>query len=109
MTEISIETLSQVEIRIGTITAVSIPEWSKKLLQLEVDFGPEIGQRTIFSGIKQWYQPAELLGLQAPFVVNLAPKKMGEALSHGMMMMADGEQPILLHPAKQLPAGTLIR
>ena len=29
-----------------------------------MDFGPEIGQKTIFSGIKEWYTPEELVGVK---------------------------------------------
>lgn len=40
----------ELELRMGTVVAATEPEWSNKLLRFEVDFGPEIGQRVIFSG-----------------------------------------------------------
>lgn len=97
------------DLRVGTVVACSVPTWSKKLLRLEVEFGDE-GKRVIFSGIKEWYVPDDLVGKQFPFLFNLAPKKMGEEQSEGMMLMADGpEQPVLFELKGSVPAGTVIR
>ncbi len=87
----------KVEMRVGQVTAVIVPEWSEKLLEFRVDFGPEFGQRTIFSGVKQWYGEADFLHKKFPFVFNLAPRKMGPSQSEGMMMMVDNpDKPVLM-------------
>lgn len=102
----------KLDIRVGTVVACEMPTWSKKLLRLEVDFGTEAdgGKRVIFSGIKQWYTPDELVGKQFPFLINLEPKKMGEEESQGMMLMADGEErPILFQLQSGVPTGTIVR
>lgn len=39
------------------------------------DFGDEIGQRTIYAGIQEWYAPDTLTGRKLAFVVNLQPRK----------------------------------
>lgn len=92
---IQLSDFMKVDIRVGRIIAVQIPDWSNKLLQFSVDFGNQLGERTIFSGVKKWYGPEDFLQKNFLFVVNLAPKKMGEAISQGMMLMVDGEdQPI---------------
>ncbi len=65
-----------------------VPEWSEKLIQETADFGPEIGTRTIFSGIQKWYKPEDLIGKKYVFVVNLAERRMGDGVSQGMMIMA---------------------
>lgn len=107
---ISIQDVLKVEIRVGQIVAAEAPEWSHKLLQFTVEFGPEIGQRTIFSGIKQYYPPEELLNKKGIFVVNLEPKKMGSAESQGMMLMSDlAEKPLPIIIDESVPVGTLIR
>lgn len=93
---ISYNDFAKVDIRVGLVTAVQVPDWSVKLLQFTVDFGPEISQRTIFSGVKKWYSQADFLNKKFLFVVNLAPKKMGEAESQGMMLMVDSEDKPLL-------------
>lgn len=99
----------KLDIRIGTVVACVAPPWSKKLLRLEVDLG-EAGQRVIFSGIKEWYSPDELVGKQFPFIINLSPKKMQDEESQGMMVMADGpDQPILFQLPTNVPVGTVVR
>ena len=57
---------------------------------MTVDLGAK-GKRNIFSGIKKWYTPAELIGRRGLFVANLKPRKMAGAESHGMMMMPEDE------------------
>ncbi len=99
----------KLELRIGQVVAAIAPEWSRKLLQFTVDFGIEIGERTILSGVRQWYAPEDFLQKKFLFVVNLAERKMGEGVSQGMMMMADGEKPIILPVDQNIPNGTIIR
>ena len=86
----------KVEMRVGLVTQVEVPEWSEKLLQFSVDFGEEVGQKTILSGVKKWYSESDFLNKKFPFVVNLAPRKMGPAISEGMMMMVDNQDKPLL-------------
>jgi methionyl-tRNA synthetase len=111
------------DLRVGTIRSASLPDWSSKLLQFEVDFGPAIGMRTIFSGVRKWYQPEDFIGKQFGFLLNLPPKKMGNSESQGMMLMVDpiaattSEEetvaaqaaPILLPLTTPAPDGSLIR
>ena len=100
---------SKVEIRVGQIVAAEIPDWSNKLLQFTVNFGEELGQRTIFSGVKKWYAPEDFLQNKFLFVVNLAPKKMGEAVSQGMMLMMDAEdRPELIALPESAPVGAAV-
>ncbi len=100
----------KLELRVGKITEASAPEWSNKLLQFTVDFGGEIGTKTILSGVKQWYSPEAFLGKNFPFVINLAERKMGEGVSQGMMIMADTkDQPTLFPLALEIAPGTIIR
>jgi methionine--tRNA ligase beta chain len=79
----------KLDIRVGRVIDVKSPDWSEKLLEFEVDFGAEIGKRTIFSGIKKEYNPEFFKGRMYIFIVNLAEKKMGQGISQGMMLMVD--------------------
>lgn len=112
---ISFSDFQKLDIRIGTVVEASVPEWSHWVMRLIVDFGPEIGKKTIFSGIMKSYKPEELIKKQFPFVINLAPKKMGPMgdFSEGMMIMAVGEieeeTPILFKLWKKVPNGTKVR
>lgn len=99
----------KVDIRTGTILSASAPDWSNKLLRFQVDFGPEIGERVIFSGIRKWYQAEDFVGKQFTFLVNLEPKKMGDEESQGMMLMADGEKPVPLILQEAVGNGVLVR
>lgn len=100
---------AKIDLRVGTIIAASAPEWSKKLLRFEVDFGTEIGKRILFSGIREWYSPEDLVGKSFPFVINLAPKKMGDEESQGMMIMGDTPERPVLTPIENIPSGSVIR
>lgn len=79
----------KIEVRVGKIVEAVVPEGSNKLIQFRVYFGGEIGQKTIFSGIKEWYNPEELVGVKTMWVVNLAPKKTPFGDSEGMLFACD--------------------
>lgn len=100
----------KLDFRVGEVVAATAPDWSTKLLELTVDFGQEIGQKTILTGIRQWYGPQEFIGKRYVFVVNLAERKMGEGVSQGMMIMGDGEdqpRPFAIH--EEMAPGTVLR
>src|SRR5579859_3471696 len=113
MDQITFEDFLKIDIRIGTVVKAEVPEWSHWVMKLTVDFGDEIGEKIIFSGIMKFYKPEELEGKQFPFVVNLEPKKIGpeKELSEAMMMMAvpaDDEEtpPVLFNLQSDVPNGT---
>ena len=119
MDNISFDDFSKVDIRIGTVIKAEIPEWSHWVIKLSVDFG-ESGERTIFAGMMKFYKSEAFTGKQFPFVLNIAPKKIGPAgdFSQGMMLAADfikdkdkpGEgTPILFKLGKKVPNGTKVR
>lgn len=100
---------TKVEMRVGMVVEVKVPEWSEKLLEFKVNFGAEIGEKTIFSGVKKWYSEADFLNKKFPFVVNLAERKMGPAVSQGMMMMVDNqEKPLLITLDEQAELGAIL-
>ena len=106
--EVSIDDLEKLDIRVGTIQSVAeVPE-SKKLMKLTVDFGDH--SRTILAGIKQEREnPQEITGLQALFVLNLPPRKMAGELSEGMLFdigYPDGVTPALAVPERPVPNGS---
>lgn len=104
---ISYDDFAKLDIRIGTVIACTEKEESEKLLKLTVSFDDE-GERTIFSGIKQWYTPDDLIGKQFLFIINLEPRKMMGEFSEGMILMADGEKPIAIVPAEPAQEGAKI-
>ena len=112
---VSFKEFQELDIRIGTVVKAEVPKWSHWVMKLRVDFGKEIGEKTIFAGIMKFYKPAQLEGKQFQFIANLEPKKIGpeKDLSEGMMLMAvekDDEvtPPILIRPAIKVPNGTKV-
>src|SRR5215470_3619975 len=105
---ITLDLLNQIDIRVGTIQAVTDVANSEKLVQLRVGFGDH--ERTIVAGLKQERaDPHEIEGKQALFVVNLEPRKMRGVVSEGMLFdigYADGVCPVLAVPEKPVPDGT---
>lgn len=123
---INYEDFKKLDIRIGTVVDAEIPEWSHWVIKLTIDFGGEIGERTIFAGLLGFYKSEDLKNKQFPFIVNLAPKKIGPKgdESQGMMLAADlkliepvevaeGEmsdhKPVLFELTEKVPNGTKVR
>ncbi len=106
--EIGFSDFEKLDIRVGTIVkAEEIPE-SQKLIKLEIDFGEF--KRTVFAGIKGMYPAGELVGKQIPVLVNLAPRRMMNQWSQGMILAADHENnAVLLHPDKKIGNGENVR
>lgn len=104
---IDLALLEQIDIRVGTIQAVEEIAGSDKLMKLTVDLGDHT--RTIVAGIKQERaNPQEIVGKQALFVLNLAPRTMKGVLSEGMIFdlgFADGITGALAQPERPLPNG----
>lgn len=98
------------DIRAGKVVEASAPDWSDKLIRYVVDLGEEFGKRVLFSGIRKWYQPEDLIGKIVPVVINLAHKKMGDEESEGMTMMVDStEGAILIFLPESVSLGSVIR
>ncbi|MFZ5953582.1 MAG: methionine--tRNA ligase [Candidatus Dependentiae bacterium] len=89
-TYIGIEDFAKVQLKVGTIKECTFVDQSDKLLKLQVDFGAD-GMRQVLSGIRKYYQPEQLIGKQALFVVNLKPRKILGLESQGMMLFAKDE------------------
>jgi methionyl-tRNA synthetase len=107
---INYEDFVKLDIRAGLIVAASAPEWSEKLIRYEIDLGEEIGKRILFSGVRKWYKPEEIVGKKVPVVVNLAPKKMGTEESAGMVLMLDtAERPVLIFLPEDTVPGSVVR
>lgn len=99
----------RLDIRIGTVlSAEKVPD-ADKLLRLIFDFGDE--QRQIIAGIAEVFpDPSVLVGRQLPVLVNLEPRQLRGYESQGMLLaVAVDGQPVLLHPEREVPLGSVIR
>ena len=86
-TDVSFDDFGQMDLRVGTIVAAEKVAKTKKLLKLTVDLGLE--QRTIVSGIAEYFIPEALLGQQVQVLLNLAPREIKGIQSQGMLLMAE--------------------
>ena len=100
----------KLDLRVGKVVTAQAPEWSQKLLEFQVDFGTEIGNRTILAGVKNFYQPAYFVNKHLVFLVNLATKPMGTSESQGMMLAIDAaNRPIPWEVTAEVEPGTAIK
>ena len=106
---IDFETFAKSDYRAVKIKdCVAVPK-SKKLLQFLLDDGSGT-DRTILSGIREYYEPEDLIGKTAIAIVNLPPRKMMGIDSCGMLISAvheeDGREGLnLLIVDDRIPAG----
>ncbi len=106
---ISIDDFAKVELKVAKIVSAELVEGADKLLRLELDLGDE--QRQVFSGIRQAYDPAALVGRLTVVVANLAPRKMRFGVSEGMVLAAGpgGEDIFLISADEGAVPGMVVR
>ncbi len=83
----SFDDFMKMDIRTGTIIEAEKVAKTKKLLKLKIDTG--IDQRTVVSGIAEYYHPEDIIGQQVSILVNLEPRKLRGIVSQGMILMAE--------------------
>ena len=105
---IAYEDFAEVDIRVGTVTAVEpFPEARKPSFKLTVDFGPDIGLKRSSAQITRHYRPEALIGRQVAAVVNFPPKQIGKFRSEVLILGfpdAEGEV-VLVEPGLPVPNG----
>ncbi len=106
---IGFEDFTKLDIRVGTILEAEKVKKTKKLLKIKVDTG--VDQRTVVSGIAEYYKPEDIIGKQVSVLMNLAPKKLKGIESQGMILMAedaDGKL-VFVSPSDVVKAGSEIK
>lgn len=88
---ISIDDFAKVDMTVAKVLACHHVEGADKLLQFTLDVGETDSEgnpttRNVFSGIRAFYEPEQLLGKKVICVTNLAPRKMKFGLSEGMIL-----------------------
>ena len=84
--EVTFDQFGAMDIRTATVLAAERVPKTDKLLKLTIDTG--IDQRTIVSGIAEYYSPEDMLGKQICILANLAPRVIRGIESKGMILMA---------------------
>lgn len=105
---VTIDDFQKLDIKIGRVLTAENVEGSKKLLKLNIDFGIE--KRQIVTGMAEFFNPEHFIGKEIPVLVNLEMRRLKGIESHGMIIAADvGGEPVLLHPEKEVPAGSEVK
>ncbi|WP_442589686.1 methionine--tRNA ligase [Pedobacter sp. AW31-3R] len=106
---IDFDQFSALDIRVATIIAAEKVEKTKKLLKLTLDTG--LDQRTVVSGIAEFFDPSAIVGQQVSLVVNLAPREIKGILSQGMILMSENSDGKLtfVAPIQNHANGSVVR
>ena len=107
--DVDFETFSKSDFRAVKVKECTAVPKSKKLLQFTLDDGTG-EDRTILSGIHEYYEPEELVGKTCIAITNLPPRKMMGIDSCGMLISAvhneEGKENLhLLMVDEHIPAG----
>ena len=86
--QIGIEDFAKVELRAAKVVACEPVKRAKKLLKLTLDDGSGT-ERTVASGIAQYYTPEQMVGKTVIVVANLKPAILCGVESCGMILAAD--------------------
>jgi len=107
--DVSFDEFSRMDIRTGKILAAEKVAKTKKLVKLTIDTG--IDQRTVVSGIAEFFNPEEIIGRQVSILVNLAPREIKGITSQGMILMAEDADGRLdfVSPSSAMKPGSIIR
>mgnify|MGYP004664464483 CR=1 FL=1 len=106
--ETTFEDFSKTDLRVAKVLACEKVPKSNKLLKFTLKVGDE--QRTVVSGIANYYKPEDLIGKKIVMVANLKPVKLCGILSEGMIICAenDDDKVTLLTPMADIEDGSPI-
>ena len=85
---IDFEDFMKVEMKTGKVISVDDHPNADKLYVVTLQDTPDT-TRTVCAGLKEYYDPSDLVGLNVVFVANLEPKKLRGVMSEGMLLAAD--------------------
>jgi tRNA-binding protein len=105
---ITFEEFSKVQLKIGKVIRSESMPGMKKVFKATIELGTE--QREIAVGGATHYKPEEFVGRVVVLCTNLEPKKIGNIISRGMLLAADGPdgRPVFLTITEEIPPGTSI-
>ena len=106
--EVTFEDFGAMDIRTATVLEAERVPKTDKLLKLTIDTG--IDQRTIVSGIAEYYSPEDMVGKQICILANLKPRMIRGIESKGMILMAkqgDGKMRFIT-PQEAVSNGAMI-
>jgi methionine--tRNA ligase beta chain len=105
---ISFDEFSKVQLKVGKVIQSEAMPGMKKVFKATIDLGTE--EREIVVGGAPHYKPEEFVGRLVVVCTNLEPKKIGNIISRGMLLAADGPEgrPVFLTITEDIPPGASI-
>lgn len=85
--QIVFDDFAKLDLRVATVKSAEAHPNADRLLKVQLDDGTPEG-RQVCAGIRQWYDPATLVGKQVIIVANLEPRKIRGEISQGMILAA---------------------
>src|SRR3954466_7570239 len=109
-TTIQYDDFAKLDLRVATVIECKPHSNADKLLVLQIELGNG-ERRQICAGLRQHYQPEQLVGKQIVVVANLAPRQMRGEVSQGMLLAASDPQTakvIVVSPGDSVTAGSKV-
>lgn len=106
---VAYDLFTQLDLRVATILEAQKVPKADKLLQFTLDTG--LDQRTVVSGIAEFFKPEELIGKKVMLLANLEPRKIRGVESKGMILLSENSDGSLsfVSPAPEAENGSVIR
>ena len=95
MDEISIDDFTKLDLRVAKITSAEAVEEADKLIKINLNIG-DFGEKTVFAGIKKFYNPQDLIGKLVVCVNNLKNRDMKFGTSEGMILASSNDEGVFL-------------
>lgn len=107
--EITFDDFMKLDLRTALVTACEKVKKSDKLLKLTLEVGGV--ERTVVSGIAEYYSADDMVGKKVIIVYNLKPAKLRGVMSEGMILCGEDEDGKLSLATlyDDLPAGSEVR
>ena len=111
MNTISFQDFLKVDTRSGTIVEVEqFPEARRPAYNLWIDFGQDIGVKTVSAQLTKLYRPEQLQGRQVLVAVNFTSKQVAKFLSEVLVLGVSDEEGdvVLLTPERRVRDGSRV-
>jgi methionine--tRNA ligase beta chain len=107
---INYDDFAKLDLRVATVLECRPHGNADKLLVLQIELANG-ERRQICAGLRQHYQPEQLVGKQIVVVANLAPRQMRGEVSQGMLLAATDpvtQKVIVVGPSEAVQAGSKV-
>ncbi|OGD61962.1 methionine--tRNA ligase subunit beta [Candidatus Beckwithbacteria bacterium RBG_13_42_9] len=105
---ITYQDFAKLDLRVAKIIKAEVVEGADKLIKITLDVG-DLGERVIAAGIREWYEPEDLVGKLIVYLANLEPKMIRGVESQGMLVAAGAKEAVILNPDREVMPGEIIK